>query len=359
MQKNVTLKIGYDADIVSGATPRVYGSSRSTTSGLDAVSSATPFHDTRNAFHAGTELRLGSAAFDAGYNFAFEHDYRSHSIDLGARVDLFGKNTTLKFGYSHNFDSVCDADNRGLTPLERTSLLNSNNCFTNTKGIVSEALAIDSYSMAWNQVLTHLLVAELSLTFQVIDGFQSNPYRRVALFNDTVEAQEAHPLLRERVAPQLRFLFAVPKARAAIGAIGRYYWDTWGVQSVTTELSWEQYVLPALLIRLRGRFYQQGRALFYRDAGETNSYESVGPVGQYFTGDRELSPFRTYTVGGKIAYLKVAKEKRYLKFIQSFDAHIKADFIGYEATTPSPPNEPRSASVIDAIVLELGLIALF
>ena len=79
-----------------------------------------------------------------------------------------------------------------------------------------ESLAIDSYAVSWTQVLTPIIVTDLSATFQVLQGFQSNPYRRVRLFG-TVEAQESEPLLRQRVAVQARLRFAVVRVRGALG----------------------------------------------------------------------------------------------------------------------------------------------
>ncbi|MCU1281047.1 MAG: hypothetical protein JWM53_4593 [bacterium] len=346
--RDFTLRFGYDADVVSGATPRTYGS-------LDAVSSATSFSDTRHAFHGGAQLRLGPTSVDAGYTYGFENDYRSHALDIGAKVDLWGKNTTFRLGYSHNFDSVCNVDNKGAMVTERRSLGDSKGCFGKTVGLVAEALAIDSYAASWTQVLTPILLSDLSVTFQVLDGFQSNPYRRVRLFG-TVEAQESEPLLRQRVAVQARFRLALPRARGALGILGRFYWDTWGIKSGTAEITWDEWVHPQLLLRLRGRFYQQSRALFYRDAGETLSYESVGPVGQYFTGDRELSPFRDYLVGFKVAWVRNADERgKVWRFFEQLDLNAKIDLIDYQPLTPAPPNQARNVGLVNALVAELGL----
>ncbi len=343
-----SLNFGYEADVVSGATARTYGS-------IDAISSATHFSDTRHAFHGGAELRLGPVAVDAGYTYAFENDYRSHAIDVGAKVDLWGKNTTFRLGYAHNFDAVCDVDNKGAGPTERRSLGSSSGCFTKIVGIVDEPLAIDSYAASWTQVLTPILVSDLGVTFQVLDGFQSNPYRRVRLFG-TVEAQESEPLLRERVAVQARMRLAVVRARGALGLLGRFYYDNWGIKSGTAEVSWEEWVHPQLLLRVRGRFYQQGRALFYRDAGETLSYESVGPVGQYFTGDRELSPFRDYLVGFKVAWVRNADEHgKVWRWFEQLDINAKIDLIDYQSLTPLPPNQPRDVGLVNALIAELGL----
>lgn len=349
-----SINLGYNADIVSGATPRIYGKPSSP---VDAVSAATNFSDVRHAFHGGLEWRIGPTELQAGYTYAFENDYQSHAVDAGAKVDLWGKNTTFKLGYSHNFDSVCNADNRGAAPLDRRALTSSKGCFdSKTMGIVEESLAIDSYAASWTQVLSPILVSDLSIGLQVLDGFQSNPYRLVRLFSGTVEAQESDPTQRQRLAIQGRLRIAVKRAKAALGMLGRYYNDTWGIQSGTAELTWEQYLAPQLLVRLRGRFYQQSRAVFYRDAGELNSYEAVGPVGQYFTGDRELAPFRDYLAGLKLSYLKTADERGKIgRVFESLDVSLKADFIKYEALTPLPPNIDRFNDAIGAIVLQAGL----
>jgi len=344
-----SLNFGYEADVVTGATPRTYGAA------LDAVSSATRFSDTRHAFHGGAELRLGPAAVDVGYTYGFENDYRSHAVDVGAKVDLWGKNTTFRLGYAHNFDSVCDVDNKGAMPTERRSLGSSEGCFKNIVGIISEPLAIDSYAASWTQVLTPILLSDVSATFQVLDGFQSNPYRRVRLFG-TVEAQESEPLLRQRVAIQARLRLAVTRARGALGFLGRFYYDTWGIKSGTAEVSWDEWILPQLLFRVRGRFYQQGRAVFYRDAGEMLSYETVGPVGQYFTGDRELSPFRDYLVGFKAAWVHNADERgKILRVFEQLDFNLKVDLIDYQPLTPLPPNQIRDVGLVNALIAELGL----
>jgi uncharacterized protein DUF3570 len=346
--RDFSLAFGYEADVVSGATPRIYGAS-------DAISSATHFTDTRHAFHGGAELRLGPTAVDAGYTYSFENDYRSHAIDASARVDLWGKNTTFRLGYAHNFDSVCNVDNRGNMPTERRSLGDSKACFAKTVGIVDEALAIDSYAASWTQVLTPIVVSDLAVSFQVLDGFQSNPYRRVRLFG-TVEAQESEPLLRQRVAVQARFRIALPRARAALGVLGRFYWDTWGIKSGTAEVSFDEWAHPQFLIRIRGRFYQQSRALFYRDAGETLSYEAVGPVGQYFTGDRELSPFRDYLMGLKLAWVRNADEHgKVWRWFEQLDLNAKIDLIDYQPLTPLPPNQPRDVGLVNALIAELGI----
>jgi hypothetical protein len=348
----LTLRAGYDIDIVTGSTPRIYGSTP------DAISSATHFSDYRHSAHGGAEVRIGPTALDANFTYGRENDYQSYALDVGARVDLWGKNTTFRLAYSHNWDATCNVDNGGASPVERRALTSSNGCFTKTAGLISDPLSIDSYYAGWTQVLAPWALSDLGVSFQVLDGFQSNPYRLVRLFSGTVEAQESSPKLRERVAVQGRLRFMIKNVKAALGILGRYYWDTWAINSGTLELTWDQYLSQRLILRLRGRFYQQGRALFYRDAKETNgnTYETVGPVGQYFTGDRELSPFRNWLLGAKISWQKSADELgKVAKYLQAVDLSLKMDLIWYEALTPLPPASLRLQTPIQAVVLQIGI----
>src|SRR5215813_4319577 len=56
---------GWNADIVSGATPAVYGP----VTGPDAISSATRFTDTRNAAHGGFDYMSGTVSLSAAYEY--------------------------------------------------------------------------------------------------------------------------------------------------------------------------------------------------------------------------------------------------------------------------------------------------
>src|SRR5438067_998727 len=51
LSKDITLSVGYDADIVSGASPQVFK--------VDATTGATPFSDVRHSPHGGVTFRSG------------------------------------------------------------------------------------------------------------------------------------------------------------------------------------------------------------------------------------------------------------------------------------------------------------
>ncbi len=348
LKRWLSARIDWNADVVTGATPRTYGAP-------DVISSATAFSELRNSIGAQLEARTGPFSAHAGYRFGIENDYRSHVLTAGARVDLFDHNTVIAADYAHNFDSVCDLDNRGLAVTQRQPLSSSVGCFAGHPGLVEEPLAIDSAEVSVTQTLTPRLIGALVGYSEHVAGFQSNPYRRVRLDGGMVFAQESHPLLRDRGAVGVRLRYAFASKRAVLGADVRLYRDSWEIQSITGELSWDHLVLgDRLRYRARVRYYQQSQASFFRDAGASNSYERTGPVGQYFTGDRELSPFGDLLVGGALFYRTTIR-----RAFHSLEAGVHADLIKVFANSITPPNLPRTTGVIDALSVGLSAVAAF
>ena len=343
------LRLGLDwsADIVSGATARTYGS-------VDTVSSATPFSEVRNTLGPRAELHRGRFTVAVGYHFGIESDYRSHQLSLSAKVDLNQRNTTLAVRYGHSFDSVCDLDQHGVGALARQPLSTSLGCFAAT-GLIAHTLDLDETSLSLTQVLSPTVVVAIVGDWERVDGFQSNPYRRVRL--DTTTAQESHPLLRDRGAVTLRLRGVAPGARLFVGAEVRLYRDSWAVQSLTAQLSvGRRFVDERLLLEARVRFYEQSGAFFFRDAGRTDSYERRGPVGSWFTGDRELSPFGSLGAGATVGWRAVVRPRRAL---QSLDLPLAADVISLWSHALLPPSLPRSGGLIDGYALGLSAFAAF
>ena len=126
----VNFAAGYSADVVSGATPAVF----------DVVSAATKFSDTRHSFHGGFGFEGGDGGISFSGSYGWESDYKSAVISGATHHDLYEHNFTLALAYSHNFDSVCDADNSGAAglPLNRVPLASSADCFSSAPGIVTE-----------------------------------------------------------------------------------------------------------------------------------------------------------------------------------------------------------------------------
>lgn len=353
-RKWLAVRVAWDADIVTGATPRTYGSP-------DAVSGATRFADLRNTLAADLEGRFGPATLRAGYRYGVENDYRSHVVSAGAALDLNRHDTTVAASYSHNFDSVCDLDNRALPPTLRQSLGVSDACFTGHAGLTVEPLAVDAAEVGVTQVLTARLLVELAASLEHLSGFQSNPYRRVRLAGGMIEAQESHPSIRDRGAIALRARYALPRPGAALALDLRVYRDSWAITSFTVEAAWDQlFSEKRLRWRTRARFYQQSRASFYRDAGEPDSYERAGPPGLYFTGDRELSPLADLLVGTRLSWLARPRAAgRVARLVQSIDLGVSLDAMKAFALSPEPPDAARSRSVIDALIAGISAAGRF
>jgi len=337
------LSAGYSADIVSGATPAIFGPSK----GPDAITSATKFTDIRHAGHASLDYTAGTVGLTLGYDYGTENDYRSQAVSVGARGDLFDRNLTLGLSYTHNFDQVCDANNRDvMTPLERRPLASSAHCFqSNQMDVVTESLDIDSFEPTLTWTASPRLLVQGGGTIQLLDGFQSNPYRAVLVGSEHRTPQESEPLERQRFAVFLRTAYAVPQFRASISLMGRGYWDTWGIRAGTGEVVFQKYLATWLLLKANGRYHRQNGAKFYRTADD---YRSLGPAGAYWTGDRELSPMHNWFVGGKLAYLQASQEGRLVwGAFNQIELGLAMDYLIYGLDSTCPPGVDECAPNAD------------
>jgi Protein of unknown function (DUF3570) len=347
----VTLGAGYEADVVSGATPSIYAAQRP--GSVDVVTSASEFSDTRHSGHGSLTFTGSRATLSLSYTYGTERDYKSNAITVGGTVDMPGKNTILALSYTRNIDEVCDFNNGDAEPLERRPLTGQIPCFVDGNNMsISKPVRIDTLQATLTQNVTPTLVLQLGLFGQVTQGFQSNPYRRVRVFQ--VDAQETVPEIRDRGSAFLKFRLALPAIRSAASLNVRGYADTWGITSGDVEADYYQYLGKHVLFRLRGRFYQQSSASFFKTATQ---YELTGPAGQYFTGDREHAALRDFLVGGKLSYIVSADESgSVLGVFDDVDIHILAEGIWYDSLVEGAPGSFGGGAAPDAIVTELGIL---
>lgn len=365
---NTTIGLGYSADIVSGATALIYSS--------DAVSSATTFDDTRHEGH----MSLGFSGRRSGLSFSFgagaERDYLSMVVGASAYIDFPGKNTNIALSYAHNFDQVCDRDNTMATPLEKRALTGADKC-AKKSGLFGDDhfagdnamtrlthwhdISIDTLQATMTQNLSPTSNMQLALYGSILNGFQSNPYRRVRVSG--FEAQEAVPENRARIALMARYNKYLRGLRGAVHLMARAYNDTWGLVSGTGQMAYSQYAGNNLLLKVRARVYQQKEARFFKDAF---FYETEGPAGTYFTGDRELGRLRHVTLGGKMSLIKVKEGGGdVFAFFDSLRLNLKADVMLLQEL-PADDIDANIAGIdrqflnsgkaLDAFVLQLGLL---
>lgn len=361
--KFVTLDVAYSADAVSGATSSVYQA--------DAVSQATKFSDTRHegTFAFGFQGRRSRITFSG--TFGTERDYLTREVGASASIDLPGRNTTVAIGGSHSMDEVCDKDNGTATPIESKALTGGDKC-EKSSGVAGKDLpgvtvwkgvTIDTAQVTITQNLTPTMNLQVALFGQILEGFQSNPYRRVRLGPNA--PQEHIPSTRARWSLSARVNRYLPKLHAAAQASARFYNDTWGVTSGDAELAYSQYLGDALLLRVHARVYQQSAATFFKDAFY---YQTESSAGAYWTGDRELATSRNAMIGGKLTLISVAGDKPVWHLFDRLDFSAKADVLLLSLLpSDSLANNPMGIggefiygnAFLDAVVLQLGLLGTY
>ena len=358
--RHVSLDIGYAADAVSGATATTYQ--------VDAVTGATEFDDLR---HEG-KLALGFHGRRSGLTFVTtvgtERDYLMRQFGGVANIDLPGRNTSVSLAYSHSYDDVCDKDNANLMPLERRALIGSDPC-AKSGGIIGKDTAgqtrwrnvsIDTVQATLTQNLSPTMNMQIALYGQVLEGFQSNPYRRVRVGPNS--PQEHIPDTRARWSVTARVNRYLTKLRGAAHFSARFYDDTWRVIGGDVELGYSQYVGNSFLIKVRARAYQQSAAKFFKDAF---FYETESTAGEYFTGDRELSPVRSALVGAKLTLITIGEDKPVWGLFDKLQFNVKGDLmilmpVAADSTADNPMGIDsqflNGDSFLDAVVLQVGLL---
>jgi hypothetical protein len=241
---------------------------------IDVVTAATDaVHEIRHEITAGAYYELTDATLSGGYRYSTENDYWSNGGVASAAFDLAENNTTIAVSLFGSSDVVGRSGDDGFRRDQKS-----------VGGRVSLTQVLDLRS-----------IVALSFETTRVSGFQSSPYRFVAVGGDGTCAgsaalciPESHPGLRHRSAILGRARRALGQ-NASLGLEYRYYFDDWGVQShtLTPDLSW----MPGEhdLINLGLRYYTQSDADFYRAR-----YLSLDATTRYVTRDRELSALYSY-----------------------------------------------------------------
>jgi len=355
----VTLDASYAADAVSGATSVIYQA--------DAISSATTFSDTRHEGTLGVGFHGRRSRVDFSATIGTERDYLSRQFGGDASIDLPGRNTTVALAYSHSFDQVCDKDNGTLSPQETKALTGADPC-DKSGGIFGKDrpgvtrwrdLSIDTAQATLTQNLSPTMNLQIAGYGQILEGFQSNPYRRVRIGQNS--PQEHIPSTRDRWSLSARLNRFLPRLHSAVHFDARFYDDTWGVIAGDFELGYSQYIGKSLLLKLHARVYQQTAAKFFKDAFY---YQTESTAGAYFTGDRELSPVRNATLGGKLTLITLGGDKPVWGLFDRLQLNVKADILLLDVLPADDlANNPMGIdkqfiygnSLIDAVILQLGL----
>ncbi|HEY1697406.1 MAG TPA: DUF3570 domain-containing protein [Polyangiaceae bacterium] len=349
------VRAGWEADVVSGASVSTKAGPSYATNHADVVSTAS-VHDFRNLGRGEVAIKGDTTTLTGGYAYGTEHDYRSNSLHVNARTDAYQHNTQFELSYAHNFDKVCNrvqSANASL-PSEWVALEDSVGCFTSAAGRTTDDIAIDTYEASWAQSWTPIFETQVTYTAQLVDGFQSDPYRSVIL-GEGLKAQEHVPNDRAREAVTGRAALYLRSIKAALRLNLRGYHDTWAIDSGAAELEFEKSLGENLRAMVRGRLYKQSGAVFWSD-DYTGGAPPLGPRGQYFTGDRELSPFWSWLGGARVVWTILPQGRRLLGFLQSFklSGSFNAEGFSYDQYTLGGVPVTNAIAYVGTASLSLG-----
>jgi hypothetical protein len=349
---------GWEADVVSGASvaTKAGATYQATHPAADVVTTAS-VHDLRNLGRGEIELKGETTSLTGGYAYSTEHDYRSNSMHVNARTDILQHNTQFELSYARNFDSICNRvqSSADTSPTRAIALEDSVGCFTSDPLRTTDPIGIDTYEVSWGQSWTPVLESQLTYTGQVIQGFQSDPYRSVVL-GEGLKAQENEPTERAREAVTARLAWYLRSIKAAVRVSVRGYYDTWAIESGTVEGEFEKSVGESLRIMARGRLYKQSGAVFWSD-DYTGGLPPLGPRGQYWTGDRELSPFWSWLTGIRFVWTLTPSNGRLLGVMESLKLAGSGSMSGYTYEQYTLGGVPVSNA--RAIIGTLSLAAVF
>jgi hypothetical protein len=348
---------GWEADVVSGASVKTKaGPAYAATHSPDVVTTAS-VHDFRNLGRGEFTVKGDATSLTAGYAYGTEHDYRSNSLHVSGRTDTFQHNSQFELSYARNFDSICDRVQSASAngPTRWVALEDSTGCFTAVAGRTTHPIAIDTYEATWTQSWTPVFATQLTYSAQLVDGFQSDPYRSVVL-GEGVQAQEHEPNERAREAITARVAWYVRSLKGALRLAIRGYHDTWAIDSASVELEAEKALGEAFRAALIGRLYRQTGALFWSD-DYTGGAPPLGPKGQYWSGDRELSPFFSGMVGLRVVGMLTGTNGRLFGFLQSLKLVASGNVSSYSYDEYTLGGIPVSDA--NAYVATLSLSAVF
>jgi hypothetical protein len=270
---------------------------------VDIVSSATArWKELRHVGAGNIHWKPHDFGIDFGGGVSREPDYLALAAGGTLSIDLFDKNITALLGFSHGDETA----GRSGTPFS----------------VYSHHLVKDGPRLGVTIIADPTSVIDLTGEGDFERGDQSKPYRYIPLFAPSVGAHlqpgasvdevnanrlgakpaEQLPLTRRRYSITARLSHRFPSG--ALRLEERLYSDDWGLQATTTD---GRYVIDfdrRLFIWPHLRVHFQSPVTFWRrtyDADVTPS-GAITNIPLLRTGDRELGPLRTFSLGGGLRW---------------------------------------------------------
>jgi hypothetical protein len=276
VQKSVSNSTSFNgrilADVITAASMKCHFDSvysfQNVKQGIDAYTSASnrktggSYHipdEFRGEFGLGLTQMFGEIALSLNNLYSIEHDYSSETVTGSLTIPLAKKNTTMQLGIVKSWDKNY--------PQTRV--------WTAKKDVLSS-------SFTMSQILGTGFIAQLELFYSNMNGFLSDPYQVVTIFNidsnflkryETIE-----PNTRNRAAAGIRGIYRLSDM-SSLELGYRYYTDDWDIKSHTISGLFKQmFDNGKMIIGIGNRTYFQTKASFFKDIYTVEeNYMTVDP----------------------------------------------------------------------------------
>lgn len=299
-------------DSVSGASPRMH----------TARSSASVMGDERTAGDVKVTRYFSRAALSASLALSDEHDYQSTAVGLQGRWSTEDNNRTWTAGFGFSRDKIDNQSNGVNTAINQRK---------NTQEFMAGV----------TQVLTPLDIVQFNLTRGTGSGYFNDPYKN---FDSRPDSRNAWIALA-------RWNHHLSNLDTTLRSSYRYYSDTFGVNSHTTEL---ELVKPVGLWTFTPglRYYSQSAARFYFDPvldsqgayNEAATFQRAVAISGDRSADQRLAAFGAITLSMKVAYA----------FTPATTGDIKLDLYRQSASLRMGGGSPGLAPM-NARMIQVGL----
>lgn len=254
-----------------------------------------------------------------------ENDYRSIGGGVQTELQFDNMRRILTLGASYSYDKLDPTDGGTTRFPDRIR-----------KADKDVGSAFVGLTQVWN-VQTAFAVGA---SYTVQDGYLSDPYKQAYVDGDVLPDSRPHTRKLWSVNAGARHYFM--QADAALQVDYRHYGDSWEVASDTLEIGWHQNLPDQWRIVPSVRWYEQGRADFYRD---------------YYTAERDdgdySSDYRLSAYGAISGRLAVQKEGR------NWSASVAGEYYEADASYALPDVSRENPGLVEFTVVSASFVYKF
>lgn len=238
-----------------------------------------------------------------------EDDYLALSGGVEAEWDFNQQSHVLAAGLGWSHDELEPTDGASAEFPDRIG-----------KADKDSLTAFAGYTHAFDKVT----VGQLGVAWTHGDGYLTDPYKRVYVAGAILP--ETRPDTRDAFAVTARLRHYLRALDAAVHLDLRYFADDWGVGSDTLEASWVQKLPNQWRLTPSLRWYQQGKADFYRP------YFTVERSDGHYSSDPRLSAY-----GAVSGRLSLSREWQQWSFALAVEGYrSEADYALRDVDSESP-----------------------